>query len=283
MSSFAERFLELAKARSPLCVGLDPTAQLLQDWGFTIDADGVRRFCERVIEAAGDRVAVFKPQAAFFEQFGAPGMQELSRVIQTIRQSGALSLIDCKRADIADTMEGYAQAMLGAESGFGGDAMTAVAYLGFESLLPLLRRATACSAAVFVVVRSSNPGGAVLQDAQLADGRSIADALADDITEFNATVTKGIGPAGAVIGATIQGPAAAILSRLPQSLILAPGIGAQGANFADIAHHFGPAVHRTLPSVSRGILGAGPSVVALRNAIEKCRQDAWRMLYRTET
>jgi orotidine-5'-phosphate decarboxylase len=127
---------------------------------------------------------------------------------------------------------------------------------------------------VFVVVRSSNPEGATLQDAVMADGRRVATALADDITAFNRHCGKGLGPVGAVMGATIEGPAAETLEHLPNALLLAPGIGAQGATFADLARNFGKAAARAIPSVSRGILSKGPSVAALRDAIMRHREAA---------
>ncbi len=278
-STFADRFLTLAQARSPLCVGLDPSRPILRQWGLPEDARGVRRLCEAVLEAAGEEVAVFKPQSAFFEAFGAAGMTELARVTRAIGERGALSLIDAKRGDIGTTMEGYAEAMLGDDSGFGGGAMTAVAYLGFSALAPLLDRAARVGGAVFLVIRSSNPDGAALQTARLADGRSVAEALADDITAFNAAQGQSVGPACAVIGATLEKSVArAILARLPSALILAPGVGVQGASFADVADRFGSASSRTLPSVSRGILQAGPRIADLRQAIRQARDEAFRLL-----
>src|SRR5215475_7022211 len=134
MPSFAQRFFELAKKRSPLCLGLDPSRDLIRDWGFRDDADSMRRFCDVVMEAAADRVAVVKPQSGFFERLGPPGLLELARVVAMIREQGSLSIIDCKRGDVIDTMEGYAEAMLGPTSGFGSDAMTVTAYLGFGAL-----------------------------------------------------------------------------------------------------------------------------------------------------
>ncbi len=279
--SFADRFFALANKRSPLCVGLDPTRPLLRQWGLAEDAESVHRLIATVLEAADGEEAVFKPQCGFFEAFGPAGMVELARAVAAVRDQGALALIDAKRGDIGTTMEGYAEAMLGEDSGFGGDAMTATAYLGFSALAPLLERARERRGAVFVVVRSSNPDGAALQDARLADGRAVADALADDITGFNATAGVAIGPACAVVGATLEAATAtATLGRLEQSLILAPGVGAQGASFADVADRFGPAAARTLPSVSRGILQEGPSVARLRDAIGRARDEAWRMAER---
>jgi orotidine-5'-phosphate decarboxylase len=275
--SFAARLQALAAARSPLCLGIDPSAELLQGWGLPVSAAGVGRFCAIVMEAAGDRVAIVKPQAAFFERFGPDGMRELQTVVATIRKQGALSLIDCKRNDIGHTLQAYGEAMLGQDSPFGGDAMTVSAYFGFGALAPVLARAVATGTGIFVVVRSSNPEGAMLQDARLADGRTIADALADDITAFNAAAKGAIGPVGAVMGATAEGEAAATLARLPRSFLLAPGIGAQGATFESMAASFGAAARRALPAISRGILAKGPSVAALREAIERSREGAFKV------
>ena len=277
MPSFAERFLKLAESRSPLCLGVDPALELLTQWGLPCDAGGLRRFCDILMEAMGERVAVVKPQSAFFEQFGPAGMEELARVVGMIKERGALALIDVKRGDIGHTLDAYADAMIGHESPFGGDAMTASAYLGFGALMPLLKKAAARDAGVFVVVRSSNPEGRALQDAKLADGRTVATALADDIAGFNRSVTAGVGPVGAVMGATIEGAATETLASLPNALILAPGIGAQGATFDDLARNFGGAVDRALPSVSRGILSQGPNILELRKSIERHCDQARRM------
>ena len=139
-------------------------------------------------------------------------------------------------------------------------------------------RAAATGSAVFVVVHSSNPEGRSLQDARHPDGRTVSEALADDISAFNAGLGAGTGPVGAVVGATIDPAHVAILDRLPQSLILAPGVGAQGARLADIGATFAAPRGRTLPSVSRGLLRQGPSVAGLRQAIDRHRDEAWRTL-----
>lgn len=90
-------------------------------------------------------------------------------------------------------MQGYAEAMLGPDSGYGGDAMTVTAYLGFVALRAVLDRAAKCKGATFVIVRSSNSEGCSVQDAGLADGRTVADALADEITAFNTALGHAIG------------------------------------------------------------------------------------------
>jgi orotidine-5'-phosphate decarboxylase len=268
MTSFAERFAVLAAQRSPLCLGLDPSEDVFAGWGLANDAAGLKRFCDTVLEAAGDRVAVVKPQAAFFERFGPAGMAQLAEVNLRLREQGVLSLIDAKRGDVPGTMAGYAEAMLGRGSGFGGDAMTANAYLGFEALEPAIGRAKATGSAVFVVVHSSNPDGRSLQASRQEDGRTVSEALADQVVAAN-----GAGPAavGAVVGATIADEAAGLVQRLTSGLILAPGVGAQGAQVEEVGRKFAAARGRVLPSVSRDVLLKGPTVGGLREAIDRYR------------
>ena len=273
MASFAERFADLSASRSPLCLGLDPSDELFRRWGLANDIAGLRRFCRTALEAAGELVAVIKPQTAFFERFGAAGMEELATAVAQIQDRGALCLIDAKRGDLAGTMAGYAEAMLGAGSGFGGDAVTVSAYLGFDALRPVFDRAVATGTGVFVVVQPSNPEGRALQQARHPDGRTVSETLADQISALNAARGPGVGALGAVVGATTD--PAAILDRLPQSLILAPGIGPQGAEMAELGTKFQSARGRVLPVVSRAVLGQGPSPAALRDAILRHREAAW--------
>ncbi len=189
MNSFYERFLQLSDERSPLCLGLDPSRELMRDWGLSDDAEGLHRFCGVVMEAAGDRIAVVKPQSGFFERLGPPGLSELAKVVATIREQGALSIIDCKRGDVIETMEGYAEAML-------GPAQRLWRRRHDGNGLPRVRRAaprprSGRSTAMgrhLLVVQSSNSEGCSVQNARLADGRTVADALADEITAFNAAL-----------------------------------------------------------------------------------------------
>ena len=275
MKSFAQRFQELASLRSPFCLGIDPTPQLLKAWQLPDSAEGLAEMCERVETAAQDHLAIVKPQIAFFERFGSNGIQVLERLVGVFHKRGTLVLVDGKRGDIGSTVEAYAQAFLGPNSALRADAMTAHAYLGFGSLTPLLKHAVEVGAGVFVVVRSSNKEGIGLQTAVLNDDdRTVADSLADQITEFNQqTSGDEIGPIGAVMGATIKN-LLPTLDRLPNSLILAPGIGHQGATFEDLRQRFDHHATRAIPSSSRAVLDRGPDVEQLRSEIMKQCQAA---------
>ncbi|WP_237153142.1 orotidine-5'-phosphate decarboxylase [Oryzibacter oryziterrae] len=276
VTPFADRFETIASARSPLCVGIDPAPETLAAWNLPYSAEGVREFGLRMVDALGDRAGVFKPQIAFFERFGWQGMKAVAEVIAHIRSAGALALADVKRMDIGHTLEAYAGAWIGADAGIPADAITLGAYMGSGSLTPVIKRAVEHGAGLFVVVRSSNPDGIALQNARHEDERTVADALADDLTAFNAPHLGkyGIGPCGAVIGATLD-DAEHVLERLPTSLILAPGIGAQGATMADLKARFGKAAaRRTLPAVSRQIAHAGNSANALADITARLIDEA---------
>lgn len=278
MTTFPDRFAEIARARSPLCIGLDPSDALLTQWALPVDASGLRTFCGRVLDALDDLVSVVKPQAAFFERFGPEGMTELKSATARIKGQGSLALVDAKRGDVASTMKGYGAAMLGADSGFGCDAVTLNAYLGFDALQPVFDRALHADAGVFVVVHSSNPEGRVVQSARTSDGRTVSEALADAITGYNATAGARVGLVGAVVGATLGAEEESLLKRLPRSLILAPGVGAQGATISDVANRFRDVRGRVLPSVSREVLRCGPGQRGLRDAVLRFRDEAWTEL-----
>jgi orotidine-5'-phosphate decarboxylase len=267
---FQKRFVALAAERSALCGGIDPSADLLKGWGLADDAEGLLSFCERMVEVCAPLVACVKPQVAFFERHGAAGMVALRRTVEGAQSRGALVIIDAKRGDIESTAAAYGEAFLGRDSPFGGDAVTLHAYLGLGSLDPIIERARREAAGVFIVVRSSNPEGTELQQARLPDGRSVAEHLADQIAARNAADGPDkLGLIGAVVGATLGREAADLADRLPNALLLVPGIGAQGATIGDVRSNFGSHFSRVIPSVSRAIARAGPRPEDLRRAVER--------------
>jgi orotidine-5'-phosphate decarboxylase len=248
---FAQRFLAVAAERGPLCVGIDPAPDTLREWGLADDIEGVRAFCRKVTAVASGRVAIVKPQSAFFERYGPAGMEELRRTVDAAHAGGALVLIDAKRGDISSTVRAYAEAFLGKGSAFGADALTATPYLGLGSLEPLFTHAQKVGCGVFVVVRSSNPEGASIQRARGADGREVAETLAEEITRLNGDAT--IGAIGAVLGATLGAELGQVAALLPKSLLLCPGIGAQGASVEGLATDLGVHSTRAMPAVSRAL------------------------------
>jgi orotidine-5'-phosphate decarboxylase len=262
LEPFGARLRRAMDTRGPLCVGIDPHASLLASWGLGDDVAGLERFTNTVVEALADRVAVLKPQSAFFERFGSRGIAVLERAVADARQAGALVLMDAKRGDIGSTMAAYAATYLDKDSPLFSDAVTVSPYLGFGSLRPALDAARISGAGVFVLALTSNPEGAEVQRAATPDGRSLAQVMLDHIAEENRGDTP-LGSVGAVVGATLAEAGVELAVNGP---LLAPGMGAQGATAADLPRIFGSAVRNVLPSFSRGVLRHGPSVAGLRES-----------------
>ncbi|MEV4665103.1 orotidine-5'-phosphate decarboxylase [Micromonospora echinofusca] len=270
MESFGARLHRAVTERGPLCVGIDPHPGLLARWGLDDDVRGLDRFARTVTEALGDRVAVVKPQSAFFERFGSKGMEILESTIRQLREAGSLVLLDVKRGDIGSTVAAYASAYLDPSSPVHVDAVTASPYLGVGALAPMFELAAEYGGGVFVLALTSNPEGAAVQRARTADGRTVAQTVIDEISQLNAGAQP-LGSVGLVVGATI-GDTGHDLSAVNGPL-LAPGLGAQGGTAADLRVVFGSALPAVLPSYSREVLGAGPDPDALRAAADRALTD----------
>lgn len=265
MESFGQR-LQAARDRwGPLCVGIDPHAELLDRWGLPDDPDGLRVFTRTVIDSLADRVGVFKPQSAFFERFGSRGIAVLEDTIQALRAAGALVVLDVKRGDIGSTAQAYADAYLDPRSPLAVDAITASPYLGVGSLEPMFRAATAHGTGVFVLALTSNEEATELQRARTSAGPTVAGTVLEALAARNEGVAP-LGSFGAVVGATIGTANESLEINGP---LLAPGVGAQGGTVEDVARIFGPAARNVLPSTSRDVLSAGPSVAALREKVRR--------------
>jgi orotidine-5'-phosphate decarboxylase len=265
---FGARLKRLTGKRGPLCVGIDPHPGLLAAWGLDDDVAGLERFALGVVEGLGDRVAVLKPQSAFFERHGSAGVAVLERTVAAIRAAGALSIVDAKRGDIGSTMAAYADAYAGEGSALAGDAVTASPYLGFGSLRPLLDVAARTGRGVFVLALTSNPEGAQVQHAIGPDGRSVAQAVLEAVAAENAGA-RPLGSVGVVVGATVSGAGAEHGFAGVNGPLLAPGMGAQGGTAEQLRAVFGAALGDVLPSTSREVLSAGPDATGLRAAAER--------------
>lgn len=270
MEAFGARLHRAMAERGPLCVGVDPHPSLLTAWGLRDDPDGLAAFCERVAEAVGDRVAIVKPQSAFFERHGSRGIATLESTIRQFKDAGALVLLDVKRGDIGSTARAYADAYLDPSSPLYVDAITASPYLGVGSLAPMFELAAAHGGGVFVLALTSNPEGPYVQHAVAADGRTVAQAVIDEISLLNRGAEP-LGSFGLVVGATV-GVTGHDLSGVGGPM-LAPGLGAQGGTPDDLRRVFSGNVSAVLPSYSREVLNHGPDTAALRAAVERAQAD----------
>ncbi len=253
--AYAARLKDITASRGNLCVGIDPMPSVLAAWGLEMNVAGLESCARGIVEELGADVAVFKPQSAFFEPFGSAGVAVLERVLEDIRQAGALSLLDVKRGDIGSSMAGYAMAYLDDASPLRADAITVSPYLGVGSLMPAIEKAVASGRGIYVLARTSNPEGATIQTAWARDSRdnvSVAQHVVDTISAGNPGWDHAV---GVVVGAT-HADLGCDLGHFNGS-ILVPGIGAQGGTVAGVRKVFGRASAYVLPSVSRDVIGGG--------------------------
>jgi orotidine-5'-phosphate decarboxylase len=272
--SFAARFAAVRQAYGPLVLGADPHGQVLADWGLSDDADGLERFTDIVLGAAAGTAGLIKPQSAFYERHGWRGIRALSRLVAAARGEGLLVILDVKRGDVGSTNDAYAQAYLGEGAALRADAITVHPYLGLAAMGEYITRAHQSGGCLLVVVRSSNPEGRAVQGADAGHGQTVDQRLLADIGALNARLAPGgVGPVGAVIGpAAVEPPLGAVLAAA-NGLLLAPGVGAQGASPADVAATFAACPDRVMPSASRSLLAAGPDPGALRDAAARLNAE----------
>ncbi len=272
LTPFGCRLRAAMDAHGPLCAGIDPHRALVRSWGLDYDLAGVERFALTCVEAFAGRVAAVKPQSAFFEVFGSPGVALLERVIADLRAADTLVVLDVKRGDIGTTMDAYAEAFLGPDAPQPPDAITLSPYLGYGSLRPAIELAQATGRGVFVLALTSNPEGLAVQHA-VRGGRSVAGHVVDGVTADNAPAAgRGqLGSVGMVVGATV-GDAVARLGldlAAANAPLLAPGVGAQGGTAAGLREVFGAALPQVLAASSREVLGAGPDVRSLADQAQR--------------
>lgn len=261
---FGERVRVALRARGPLCVGIDPHAALLAAWGLRDDAQGVREFGLRTVEAAAGKVAVVKPQVSFFERFGSLGIAALEDVLAAARAAGLLVIADAKRGDIGSTMDDYARAWLTPGSPLEADALTVSPFLGVGSLDGTFAVAEKHDKGVFVLAATSNPEAEGLQRSTGSAGTTVSASVMAEVSARNAASSASgeWGSFGFVIGATVEWTEAGIEPFAPKAPILAPGFGAQGATPADLRLRFGAMSDAVIASESRSILSAGPAELA---------------------
>lgn len=268
MDSFGERLAAcIRKAKTPTLVGLDPRFESLPESltsGLSKNnpvevAGAFEAFCKAVIDVVAPLVAVVKPQAAFFEQIGVPGMAALAATISHAREKGLVVILDGKRNDIGSTAAAYADAYLGPpeSSAWGADALTVSPYLGEDSITPFVDVAEQRGAGIFVLVKTSNPGGGLFQDIENADG-PVYQHVARQVETLNtATIgPSGYGSIGAVVGATYPEQLSELRAVMPHAWFLVPGYGAQGGTAADVAGAFDANGLGAIVNSSRGIIFA---------------------------
>ena len=292
----------MEERRSRVVLGLDPDPARL--WpralagiesfhgdgglGRVRTAEAVAVHCRLAIEAAGRACVAVKPQLACFERLGAPGWEAREATVAAAREYGLLVLADGKRGDVPVTAHAYAQALVGETpgpfgpvAGLGVDAFTANPLPGRDSLEPLVEAAAAAAAGCFVLVRTSNPGAAELQD---EGDPPLHERLAELVSELGAGQVGdcGLSLVGAVTGATQPDLLARLRELMPRAVFLLPGVGAQGGRIEDLGAAFTPHPAAGLVTASRSIVDAhtdrgGDPAGAAAAAAEELRAAAWKL------
>src|SRR5262245_14649066 len=270
---FADRVARAVRAKgNALCVGLDPRWDALPLDLRKRHADGTlaamaRAFEElslRVLDVVAPLVGIVKPQSAFFEACGPAGVVALQRILRRAKQQGLVTILDSKRNDIASTAQAYADAAFGGtllekdrHAVWDADALTINPYLGRDAVEPFLASARQHQRGVFVLVRTSNPGAGQFQDL-VCDGKPVYQHVAAAVGAWSRENLGqcGLGDVGAVVGATHPAELAAVRKLLPETILLIPGYGAQGATAADCAAGFRADGLGAIVNSSRGIIAA---------------------------
>ena len=251
--TFADRLAaEVERKRSQLVVGLDPQPDLLP-----VELRGdISRFCCGIVDAVAPHVVAVKPQLAFFEALGAGGIAAFEQVCQYAKRAGLLVIADGKRGDIGSTARAYSEAYIEGDPPL-ADALTVNPWLGRDSVEPFLGAVRRGGVGIFVIVRTSNASGD-LQDAILKDGRPMWHHVAELVDEWGADTAGevGLSSVGAVVGATHPRAVAEARRLMPRSIMLLPGVGAQGASITDLARAFQSGPASAIVPVSRSLIYA---------------------------
>jgi orotidine-5'-phosphate decarboxylase len=286
----------VSERESQIVLGLDPDpARLWPSAVAAAPAEGspaqraaaaVAAHCAAAIDAAGPACVAVKPQLACFERLGAPGWHALQSTVEHARARGLLVLADGKRGDIDVSARAYAQALAGSTptpfgdvAGLGADAYTVSPYMGLDTLDSLRTP----GAGMFVLVRTSNPGAADVEDLATDGGERLWERVARLVDGLgDAGPSSGLRDVGAVVGATEPRHLARARELMPRTPFLLPGIGAQGGRVEDLAPAFAPGRAGGLVTASRSIVHAhehhegGPGDAARREA-ERLRAIAWNL------
>lgn len=266
---------KIIETQNPTVAGLDPKLdyvpeylknEAFEQYGETLEgaAAALLSFNKGLIDELCDIVPAVKPQCAYYEMYGYPGVKALYETICYAKERGMYVITDGKRNDIGTTMEAYATGHLGslnigttAVKPFDGDALTVNGYLGSDGIRPLLAVCKETDASIFVLVKTSNPSSGELQD-RLIDGKPVYEIMGEMCENWGADSvgTYGYSHVGAVVGATYPRQLSELRKKLPHTFFLVPGYGAQGGGAGDVAGAFDSNGRGAVINSSRGIMCA---------------------------
>lgn len=261
------------RAHGELVIGIDPSLADLPQFFERSDDNWIGRYVDFLLDIVEERAGFVKFQSAYFEAGGLAGLSALSAGMKRAKAAGMGVILDAKRGDIGATATAYARAYLtpaaeGGSGDFEADCLTINPLMGPDTLAPFVDYAARYAKGLFVLCRTSNPGAGWIQD-KMAGNRAISDRVADLIGSFAPPGSEGLSPIGAVIGATVPNEGRRLRQLLPRSIILAPGLGAQGGDAVTIHSLRGSRPGDLLVPVSRGLTRVDDRTLS---------QDAYREL-----
>ena len=296
---------KIRKVKNPTVAGLDArleyippqlVAQCFEKYGETLEgaAQAVYRYNCDLMDALQGLVPAVKPQAAYYELLGWPGVKAMADTIAYAHDKGFYVIADVKRGDIGSTAQAYAEGWLGKSkvgeqsiAPFDADCVTINGYMGSDAILPFLNIAKEEGKGVFLLVKTSNPSSGELQD-MIAGDRQVYTVMADLCKRLGAGSEgqRGYQTLGAVVGATYPAELRELRRRMEQTFFLVPGYGAQGGGAEDVRHAFDRYGWGAIVNSSRGILCAWKKVEggqehyqeAARQAAEAMRDDIKRFV-----
>lgn len=265
---------KIEKMNNPTVLGLDPTFEMVPEkireemfetHGKTTEAVSrmLLAFNKAIIDQTFDLVPAVKLQIAMYEQYGIEGLQAYLETIVYAKQKGLLVIGDIKRGDIASTAAAYAAHIGGVEiegtrfDPWNEDAVTLNPYMGFDGIKPFLLPCSEYDKGIFILVKTSNPSGAELQDL-ISEGKPVYEYTAELVGRWGelAMGEKGYSKVAAVVGATYKEQGEALRKKMPRTFFLVPGYGAQGASAKDIGGYFDGDGRGCIINSSRGIIAA---------------------------
>ena len=268
----------IIEKKNPSCVGIDPDfdkipncykdkslskPQVIYNWA-----------CD-VIDAVKDKVAVVKPQIAFYEMYGSEGLKVFEEIIKYAHDNDLIVVDDAKRNDIGNTAKAYAYAHLDKNGPINADFLTVSPFLGTDSLEPFIDMVMNNGKGIFILVKTSNPSSNQISEA-INKNTSIMNFLANYVNEEGKNIIGkyGYSPIGAVVGATFPNEAKELRSIMHNNIFLVPGYGTQGGSAKDIINCFNEDGLGAIVSSSRGIL------YSYMNINKDCTKEEYKEIVR---
>ena len=289
---------KIKETNNPTVIGLDPRYELLpkcvlEKYPNTLEgvSQAIVEYNKALIDETYDVIPAVKPQIAFYEMFGIPGMKAFEETCKYAKQKGMIVIADIKRGDIGSTAQGYSNAYLGKtkigekeESIFDVDYVTVNPYMGTDCVKPFIEDCKKYGKGIFILVKTSNPSSGELQDVKLENGEEVYVKVAKLVEEWGKELRGeyGYSSIAAVVGATYPKQLKEIREIAPHTYFLIPGYGAQGGKAEDIALGFDKNGLGGIVNASRSLMCAYKSELwkdkfAEKDYAKATRAEALRM------